>query len=139
MVHLNTTLHPYGHICMYNGSKWISDFVQNTIKTFSNDDPETYFFRYYGPKEINNSNKCKCYKAFLEDIFSVDDNCGNLILNFLEKEICPLIPGIDATEEEIDECEMKYFCGTESSGNNSKSINLSLFLILFSFILILKF
>ena len=75
MVHLNTTLHPDGHICMYNGSKWISDFVQNTIKTYSNDNPKTYFFRY----SLNNDNvgdnnndnnknsdydKCMLYKIF---------------------------------------------------------------------------
>ena len=54
MVNLNTTKHKYGHICMYNGTYWISDFFQKTIYTYSDEhDIPTYFFRYIENKEEN--------------------------------------------------------------------------------------
>ena len=136
MVNLNSTLHEYGHICMYNGSRWLSDFAQKSYITFS-DEPNitTYFFRYQSP-EIG---KCECYKGFIEDDdFYLNDECSQIIEDFLFKEICPLIPGVDATEEEIDNCEMNYFCGEDKHGDShgeSKYINFNLSIFIF-FILI---
>ena len=93
------------------------------------------FFRYQSP-EIG---KCECYKGFIEDDdFYLSDECSQIIEEFLFKEICPLIPGVDATEEEIDNCEMNYFCGEDKHGDShgeSKYINFNLSIFIF-FILI---
>ena len=57
MVQLNTSNHEYGHICMYNGKQWYSDFIQNTIKTYEDwETIPTYFFRYNPLKEENDEN-----------------------------------------------------------------------------------
>lgn len=136
MVNLNTTNHPYGHVCMYNGTKWISDFVQNTIYTYKDDlNCPTYFFRYE-QKMGKSTEKCQCYKDTLNDINYPDDECIEMILEFLSKEICPLIPGVDGTEEEIDKCELEYFCGNTNNGAKKNDINLKAFTLL-TFILIM--
>lgn len=42
----------HGHICMWNGSRWISDFYQNNMWVYSGDGM-CYLYRFTG--EINNS------------------------------------------------------------------------------------
>ena len=107
MVNLNSILYEYGHICMYNGSRWLSDFAQKSYITFS-DEPNitTYFFRYQSSPEIG---KCECYKGFIEDDLYFNDESSQMIEDFLLKEICPLIPGVDATKEEIDDKNKKLY------------------------------
>ena len=132
MVNLNTTLHKDGHICMYNGSKWLSDFAQKSIYTYSNElDIPTYFFRYQKNASVE---KCECYKGYIEDDLYLNDECSQMIMDFLMKNICPLISVDDITEEEIDNCEMNYFCGEDKLGDShgeSKYINFyfSIFII----------
>ena len=40
--------HPHGHIAMWSGKKWISDFVQNSEKVYRNDQPPVYYYTYKG-------------------------------------------------------------------------------------------
>ena len=42
----------HGHICMWNGSRWVSDFFQNNMWVYSGNGT-CYLYRYDG--EINNS------------------------------------------------------------------------------------
>ena len=141
MVNLNTTKHKYGHICMYNGTKWISDFVQNTIHTYKDElDIPTYFFRYIEKtNEVDISKKCGCYNYFLIDEKYQNDECFIIIFDFLYKEICPLFPDNNVTKEEIDKCEMNYFCGTKEENNESQSqshyISLPIFIVLNLFLI----
>ena len=125
MVNLNTTLHEYGHICMYNGSKWLSDFAQNTIHTYSNElDIPTYFFRYNGQKKTNekstNSLKCKCYEKTNDPNYDIlnDEECDEIIGEYLMRDDCKDF-FLDDKEEEYNECERIYFCGNDKSGNNN--------------------
>ena len=41
----------HGHICMWNGSRWISDFYQNNMWVYKGDGT-CYLYRFNG--EINN-------------------------------------------------------------------------------------
>ena len=132
MVNLNTSEHVYGHVCMYNGSKWLSDFAQNSIRTYTSPNPyPTYFFRYTTNDGENQAEtkSCQCYKNFLEDLDSTDEYCEEKIFSFLIKEICPLFPENGVTEEDIDKCELNYFCGTSAESNQSKYLFVSLILI----------
>ena len=38
--------HPHGHMAMWSGSKWISDFVQNSEYVYRSNQPPVYYFRY---------------------------------------------------------------------------------------------
>ena len=38
--------HPHGHIAMWSGSNWISDFVQNSEYVYRNNQPPVYYYRY---------------------------------------------------------------------------------------------
>ena len=38
--------HPHGHIAMWCGSNWISDFVQRSEFVFSSNQPPVYYYRY---------------------------------------------------------------------------------------------
>ena len=174
MVNLNSSKHPYGHICMYNGTKWFSDYVQNSIYTYLDEiDIPTIFFRYKDVEDntiinddndtintnntdntdntdntnstnnnSNNNNKsksCYCYENFMDyDDEQEENECTELIVTYLLKEICPLLPDENNTEEEIDECELNYFCGSEKTEEKNKThyLNLS---ILFYFILFFFF
>ena len=40
--------HPDGHIAMWSGSQWISDFFQKSEYVYSNNQPPVYYYRY-GP------------------------------------------------------------------------------------------
>ena len=42
----NNTAHKYGHIAMWNGTKWISDFVQNSEYVYKQDQPTIHYYRY---------------------------------------------------------------------------------------------
>ena len=67
MTHLNTSKHPYGHICMYKRSKWISDYVQDSIYSFSDEiDIPTIFFKY---KDISSNDS--------NDIYDIYDSTNN--------------------------------------------------------------
>ena len=41
--------HKHGHICIYDGRNWISDFVQRTPSPYSDGPGPLYFYRYGGP------------------------------------------------------------------------------------------
>ncbi len=38
--------HPHGHIAMWSGSQWISDFKQNSEFVYSKSQPKVHYFRY---------------------------------------------------------------------------------------------
>lgn len=41
--------HPYGHVCIYDGNNWVSDFVQSTMypgKAYRDASPPYVIFRY---------------------------------------------------------------------------------------------
>lgn len=42
----NNSDHLYGHIAMWNGTKWISDFVQNSEYVYKENQPPIHYFRY---------------------------------------------------------------------------------------------
>ena len=72
LVILNNTNHTYGHICMYNGTKWISDFVQDSMVPYTQDPKELlhcFFFRYdeISEKKTNKKNLSKFinFKLFI--------------------------------------------------------------------------
>ena len=151
MVNLNTSKHPYGHICMYNGSKWISDYVQDSIYTFSDEiDIPTIFFRYKDiisddstEKDIddltnnnNKSNNCFCYEYIINEEEEENEECDDKMFEILFKDICPLFPDENTTEEEINKCFFEYLCGSEDKKNNKTHyLNISiLFYYIFSFL-----
>lgn len=41
--------HKHGHICIYDGKNWISDFVQRNPSPYSDGPGPLYFYRYGGP------------------------------------------------------------------------------------------
>ena len=43
----------HGHICMWNGSQWISDFFQNNMWVYSGDGT-CYLYRYNGQMDTSN-------------------------------------------------------------------------------------
>ena len=140
MVNLNTTLHKYGHICMFNGSKWLSDFAQKTIHTYSNElDIPTYFFRYDQNQKIKrrtNSIKCKCYEdsgKFDDPNYDItkDEECDEVYGEYLMNDACKDL-FLAGDEEQLDKCERDYFCGNNNSGQKTfyKYINLIPLIIL---------
>ena len=50
-----TDSHPDGHMAMYSGTQWISDFRQKSDQVYSSDAGEIYYYRYNG--SISSSNK----------------------------------------------------------------------------------
>ena len=38
--------HPHGHIAMWSGSNWISDFKQRSEFVYSSSQPKVHYFRY---------------------------------------------------------------------------------------------
>jgi hypothetical protein len=53
----------YGHICMWNGTNWVSDFQQNNLWVYGdnirpkNNDKAVLVFRYWGPKDYYEKKK----------------------------------------------------------------------------------
>ena len=45
-VQMNTPSHKDGHIAMYDGRNWCSDFRQNSDQIYSSDAGERYYYRY---------------------------------------------------------------------------------------------
>ena len=41
-----TKSHVHGHIAMYSGKNWISDFVQNSDQVYRSDAGKRYYYRY---------------------------------------------------------------------------------------------
>lgn len=41
--------HKHGHICIYDGKNWISDFIQRNPSPYSDGPGPLYFYRYGGP------------------------------------------------------------------------------------------
>ena len=41
-----TSTHPDGHIAIYDGNNWVSDFVQKTSCVHSKDPGKNYYYRY---------------------------------------------------------------------------------------------
>lgn len=46
--------HQYGHICIFDGRNWISDFVQNGPNVYKDGPGPMYFYRYGGPDLVPN-------------------------------------------------------------------------------------
>jgi len=44
-VHGSNGSHPHGHIQIYDGSKWYSDFVQNSEHVYASNEPPLYYYR----------------------------------------------------------------------------------------------
>lgn len=44
-VHGCNGAHPHGHIQIYNGGKWYSDFAQNSVNVYSSNSPPVYYYR----------------------------------------------------------------------------------------------
>jgi hypothetical protein len=110
MVILNNK-YPEDHICMYNGSKWFPDFVEDSIDNYYYDNYDIIWGNYFFRLEKN----CLCYANYLEDDSLEDEYCQNIFWEFIQKKSCPHIPGIDGTKEEVDRCEMIYFCNKTTS------------------------
>jgi hypothetical protein len=128
MVNLNTTLHKNGHICIYNGSKWLSDFAQNTIYTYSNElDIPTLFFRYDEKQKMKrraNSIKCKCYEEdekFDDPNYDLtnDEECDAVYAEYLTNDACKDL-FLAGDEEQLDKCEREYFCGSDENNSGQK-------------------
>ena len=41
-----TKTHPHGHIAIYDGKNWVSDFIQKTDTVHSSDGGTNYYYRY---------------------------------------------------------------------------------------------
>ena len=41
-----TNTHPHGHIAIYDGNNWVSDFIQKTDTVHSSDRGTNYYYRY---------------------------------------------------------------------------------------------
>ena len=41
----NNSAHPHGHIAMWSGSNWISDFVQKSEYVYAQNQPPVHYFR----------------------------------------------------------------------------------------------
>ena len=41
-----TSSHPHGHIAIYDGNNWVSDFIQKTDTVHSSDRGTNYYYRY---------------------------------------------------------------------------------------------
>ena len=134
MVILNNK-YPEDHICMYNGSKWFPDFVEDSI--------DNYYYNYdiiWGDYFFRIDKNCLCYANYLEDDSLVDEYCLNIFWEFIQNKGYPHIPGIDGTKEEIDRIEMNYFCehrsmSTSNSGSKSQYFKLSKFIVFCFFFL----
>ncbi len=59
MVNLNSILYEYGHICMYNGSRWLSDFAQKSYITFSDETNIQLIFLDINLRKLENVNVIK--------------------------------------------------------------------------------
>lgn len=44
----SNSAHPDGHIAMWSGEQWISDFIQQSEFVFNNNQPPVHYYRYYG-------------------------------------------------------------------------------------------
>ena len=137
MVIVNNSKYPKGHIYMYNGSKWFPD-VKDSIDKYYYEDYDVIWGDYFFRLEKN----CLCYANYLEDDSLVDEYCQNIFWEFIQKKDCPTIPGIDGTKEEVDRCEMIYFCNTlvgygGSDSNKSQYLKLSKFIVFCFFFLFL--
>ena len=42
----NNDYHPEGHIAMWNGTNWISDFVQKSEYVYPSNQPPIHYYRY---------------------------------------------------------------------------------------------
>ena len=49
--------HPHGHMAMWSGSNWISDFVQRSEFVYASSQPPVYYFRY-GKTQTQPSGSC---------------------------------------------------------------------------------
>ena len=44
----NNDMHEHGHIAMWCGSNWISDFVQNSEFVYNSNQPKVHYYRFTG-------------------------------------------------------------------------------------------
>ena len=116
-----------------------NEIVENDWGWRTNQWTQVKVFRY----NVSNSmtKKCLCYEYFMDyDDDEEDDECSELIIEFLFKEICPLITDENVTLEEIDKCELNYFCGSEEveeekKNNKAHYLNISILFYLILFLL----
>jgi hypothetical protein len=67
---MNNAKHPHGHIAMWNGSNWVSDFVQKSEYVYKKNQPPIYYYRY--ANRITNMNSVKtCEKTDIGNCSSV--------------------------------------------------------------------
>ena len=73
LVILNKTKDGNGHICMYNGSKWISDFVQDNMVPYKTPKElmHCFFFRYDEILEKEEPNKKNLSKFIIFKLFII--------------------------------------------------------------------
>ena len=70
-----TKSHVHGHMAMFSGQQWISDFRQNSDQVYSYDPGEIYYYRY----SDNNNNNLK------NEDFQKQQNGNNINNNFNKK------------------------------------------------------
>lgn len=89
--------HEFGHIAMWNGTKWISDFIQKSEFSYLEHQPPVHYYRYNGPDttglvftyqvktyggvvsaEINNANGIAAVMGHCTCYFRVKVNRGSL-------------------------------------------------------------
>ena len=99
---MNNADHPHGHIAMWNGSNWVSDFVQKSEYVYKVNQPRIYYYRY--ANIITNMNSVKtCEK---EDIW----NCSSVYIeakefqNYKCKAVgssCTIVPKDEKNQEKF--------------------------------------
>ena len=50
-----TYTHPHGHIAIYDGYNWVSDFIQKTDRVHSYDQGINYYYRYKQDSDSENN------------------------------------------------------------------------------------
>ena len=74
-----TKSHIHGHIAMFSGQQWISDFRQNSDQVYSSDPGEIYYYRY--EKKNNNEEDNKNNGVIYENNNNSDKKSINEIAN----------------------------------------------------------
>ena len=71
----NNDNHTYGHIAMWNGTKWISDFVQNSEYVYKQNQPPIHYYRYNETdSDINTEENSESTSNIVNDIKKENSN-----------------------------------------------------------------
>lgn len=82
--------HKDGHIAMFSGNKWISDFVQNSEFVYDNNQPPVYYYRYC-PSSSSDSTP-------LEFTYAVRTTKGKILPEVTNSEDYAGIKGVEITD-----------------------------------------